>query len=926
MRNAKPSVCIHSVIILRRARSVFLHMGLSFAIAVLAGCTGVISPSQHSSAPTPTALQISVSTLPAGTVGVSYSVALAANGGTPPYTWGTAGGALPSGLGLNSATGAIAGTATQAGSFPFVAQVRDAKAASASAGFSLTVSPAPAPTISGISPVSGPAAGGTAVTILGSNYQSGAGVKFGNISASVVQVTNSSQIRAVTPAESDGVVSVTVQNSDGQTATAANVYTFAVPPLQIVTASLPSGSVGASYSATMAASGGTPPYTWSRVGTFSTGLQLDVSTGSIAGIPTMSGSFPFTAYVHDAKGVSSSAGFSLSISPDPAPSISGVSPSSGPPDGGTTVAISGGNFRSGAGVHFGSIAAASVQIVNSTQMKAVTPAELSGTVNVTVQDSDGQTATAANAFTFIAASSGTSPAVPAPSSDPAAPKIFNASSSAQPGDTISIQGVNFDSTSQAWLAGATLSAATQLTAVNRVGQIWMAAQVPISWSGALVLWVSNSHGASPAVALNGAVPTHLDALQLVPGGAFRVLGRNLVASGFNPSVTVDGLPATINLGASDENMLVVTAPASLSPTSSSVILVDNGNGTGPAQLDRKITVVAGSGDPMALGVGWGAGFGFAGNVIKVNTPCNGTQDDTGAILAAISSVPASGGLVQLPSGTCRVTRTLAMKSNVVLQGAGKDVTILRYEANYPINAQGADLVGIEDFTMVNSGAATQGPLWMQNTRSFIQRVKIEMGVTQQLFFTDNVNFVVSQTDFIQAGTIGGRGPYLFNSSSGLVFSGNTTTSIDGSPAFEATHDALYLNNRFTRDATNQNEVPVVVTHRFVMDFAYRIAIIGNTFDVINGPITNKNRNDGETLLTEGGGSGRTENTGAVGSAASTTISDPNNTINVNPFGTGTPENYGVAIVNGTGAGQTREVVAYSNHTMSVDHPWDVIPE
>jgi Pectate lyase superfamily protein len=365
----------------------------------------------------------------------------------------------------------------------------------------------------------------------------------------------------------------------------------------------------------------------------------------------------------------------------------------------------------------------------------------------------------------------------------------------------------------------------------------------------------------------------------------------------------------------------------LSPTSASVIMVDNGNGTGPAQLDRQITVVSGSGDPLALGVGWGAGFKFAGNVIKVNTPCNGTQDDTDAIQAGISSASASGGVVQLPAGTCRVTKTLTMESNVVLQGAGKGVTILSYETNYPIFARGCDLVGIEDFTIVNSGAATQGLLWEQNTRSFIQRVTINMGVTQQLFFTDNINMVVSQTDFIQGGSIGGQGPYLFNASSGLVFSNNTSTTIDGSPSFQKTHDALFINNLFTRNAANQNENPVVVTHGFTMDFAYRIAVIGNTFDVINGPITNKTRNDGETLLTEGGGSARTENSGTVASATSTTISDPSNTINVNPFGTGTtPENYGVAIVNGTGAGQTRELMGYSNNTMTVDHPWDVVPD
>lgn len=63
-----------------------------------------------------------------------------------------------------------------------------------------------------------------------------------------------------------------------------------------------------------------------------------------------------------------------------------------------------------------------------------------------------------------------------------------------------------------------------------------------------------------------------------------------------------------------------------------------------------------------------------------------------------------------------------------------------------------------------------------------------------------------------------------------------------------------------------------------MDFAYRIAVVGNTFDVLGGPITNKTRNDGETLLTEGGAGSRTENLGTVATATLSTLTDPDNTI------------------------------------------------
>jgi parallel beta-helix repeat protein len=330
MHKQKPNLRSKELISLRTFNVLFT-MILIFAVAALAGCAVVSS--QPNPTPGPVALQIATTSLPAVTEGASYAATLAATGGTPPYTWSITGGALPSGFGLSAATGAITGIATLPGSFSFKAQVQDAKAVSTSASFSLIVAPAAAPTISGISPNSGPTAGGTAVTISGSNFRSGTAVQFGSLSARGVQIANSAQIQAVTPAESSGVVSITVKNSDGQTATAANAFTFAAPPLQIVTTSLPVGSVGASYSATLAASGGTPPYTWSTTGgVLPAGLQLNANAGTIAGTPTASGSFPFTAQVKDAKSASFSVGLSLKISTTSAgggPVVAITSPSNG---------------------------------------------------------------------------------------------------------------------------------------------------------------------------------------------------------------------------------------------------------------------------------------------------------------------------------------------------------------------------------------------------------------------------------------------------------------------------------------------------------------------------------------------------------------------------------------------------------------------
>jgi hypothetical protein len=83
-----------------------------------------------------------------------------------------------------------------------------------------------APLISGISPNSGPTAGGTTVTISGTGFATGATVKFGNTFATNVNVVGSTTITAVTPARSAGSVNVVVTNPNGQNVSSANGYTY----------------------------------------------------------------------------------------------------------------------------------------------------------------------------------------------------------------------------------------------------------------------------------------------------------------------------------------------------------------------------------------------------------------------------------------------------------------------------------------------------------------------------------------------------------------------------------------------------------------------------------------------------------------------------------------------------------------------------
>ena len=84
----------------------------------------------------------------------------------------------------------------------------------------------PAPGLIGISPTSGPEAGGTAVVITGTNFTGASNVSFGSTSAATFTVNSATEITATSPVGT-GTVDVTVTTSAGVTDTsAADQFTY----------------------------------------------------------------------------------------------------------------------------------------------------------------------------------------------------------------------------------------------------------------------------------------------------------------------------------------------------------------------------------------------------------------------------------------------------------------------------------------------------------------------------------------------------------------------------------------------------------------------------------------------------------------------------------------------------------------------------
>ena len=90
-----------------------------------------------------------------------------------------------------------------------------------------------------------------------------------------------------------------------------------VGPL-IASPALANGDLGAAYSATPTATGGTGPYTWSVAsGSLPTGLSLDSTTGSVTGTPTVSGPASFSLMVTDTDGQTATQPESFTVAADP---------------------------------------------------------------------------------------------------------------------------------------------------------------------------------------------------------------------------------------------------------------------------------------------------------------------------------------------------------------------------------------------------------------------------------------------------------------------------------------------------------------------------------------------------------------------------------------------------------------------------------
>ncbi|HEX9162606.1 MAG TPA: IPT/TIG domain-containing protein [Thermoanaerobaculia bacterium] len=262
--------------------------------------------------------------------------------------------------------------------------------------------PASPPSIASFTPTTGTTSGGTVVAITGTNFASGATVKFGDAAAVSTTVNSSTSISAISPAHAAGDVTLTVTNPDGQSA-AFGTFTFAVPGPAITSITPPTGS-NAFTTITISGSGFVSGATVTIGGAPAESTTfVDSSTIKAVTPPgpvdlSSTSAKDVTVINPNGQSVTRNGGFTYSLL---APVVSEIFPGGATPNGGSTIAITGSGFSTGVSttVTFGGVAGTNVHVISPVLLTVVAPAHAAGTVDLAVTVGSN-TATAKSAFTY----------------------------------------------------------------------------------------------------------------------------------------------------------------------------------------------------------------------------------------------------------------------------------------------------------------------------------------------------------------------------------------------------------------------------------------------------------------------------------------------------------------------------------------------
>jgi hypothetical protein len=263
------------------------------------GCTGSDTFTLTIGCQTITVTNPAVST---GTVGSPFSQTFTQSGANGTATFSLASGTLPSGMSL-SASGVLAGTPAQTGSFPITVKVTDSNGCTGTgATYTLVIS---CQTITVTNPGN---TTGTVGTAFSATFTQSGAIGTATFSTSSALPTglslSAAGVLSGTPTQTGSFpITVTVTDSNGCTGTGA-AYTLVIncQTIPVTNPATTTGTVDAPFSATFTQSGAIGTATFSIAsGSLPAGLTLSAS-GVLSGTPQVPGTFPITVKVTDSNG------------------------------------------------------------------------------------------------------------------------------------------------------------------------------------------------------------------------------------------------------------------------------------------------------------------------------------------------------------------------------------------------------------------------------------------------------------------------------------------------------------------------------------------------------------------------------------------------------------------------------------------------
>ena len=624
------------------------------AALLIVACGGeAAAPSIPTPPPTPSAPVLSGLSPSSGPAAGGTSVSISGSSLVTGATV-TIGGAAATVTG-SSATAITAVTpAHAAGAVDVTVRNPDGQSATLTASFTYLAAPPPAPTLAGVAPSSGPAAGGTAIVLTGTHFDAGATVTVAGAAASV-SARSATSITATTPAGAAGTADVTVHNSDGQVATRAAAFTYLAappPPPTLVSVSPATGPVAGGSTVTLSGTGfSSPSVTFD--GAVATVTGSTPTSIVVVTPPHAAGAVSVGVANGDGQSATLASSFTYTapvVIPPPAPTS--VGPASGPTAGGTTAVVSGSGFDGGATVTVGGTNAP-VVTRSASSLTITTPPHAAGSASVVVRNGDGQSGSLPGSFLYVA--------------PPALASLSPVRGPTAGGTAVTLSGSGF-------VTGASVSFGGSAAPASVVSATSISATAPAHGSGVVDVQVVNPDGQSSTLPASFTYDAPVGVPPVVSGVS---PGLGPIAGGTTVTVTgsgfVDGL-AVLFGGISGTVVGAVTATSfsAITPTPVSA---------GPVDVT---VVLPGSGLSGTLA----SGFTYQGPGPSVTA-------------MSVRGGPATGGTITLFAGSGLQAGTRVTFGGIPATGVSYDPVLDRLQATTPASALGPSADTFVDVVLTN---------------------------------------------------------------------------------------------------------------------------------------------------------------------------------------------------------------------------------